>query len=70
MVVFRKRIGADTAVHPEREMGARLTRGIIMSDVADYMSVTQGYGITKLPFPRASLTGSFPNSASGRKVNS
>ncbi len=46
-----EKIGADIVVYPEQEMGARLARGITMFDVADYMSVIQGYGIAKLPVP-------------------
>ena len=46
-----ERIGADTVVYPEREMGIRVSQGVTLSGVSDYMSVVQGYGVSKLKVP-------------------
>ncbi len=45
------KIGADTVVYAEREMGARVARLVTLSDVSDYMSVAEGYGVAKLTTP-------------------
>jgi trk system potassium uptake protein TrkA len=51
------KIGADTVVYPEREMGARTAFNVILKDVTDYMTVVSGYGIAKL-VPPEHLVGS------------
>jgi len=43
-----EKIGADTVVYPEREMGMRIAQAVNLRDVADYMPVVEGYGVTKL----------------------
>ena len=47
-----QKIGADTVVFPEQDMGTRLARGITLFHVSDYMSVVPGYGIAKLKAPK------------------
>jgi trk system potassium uptake protein TrkA len=37
-----ERIGADTVVSPERDMGARVAQGVTLLHVYDYMSVITG----------------------------
>ncbi|MBN1862716.1 MAG: TrkA family potassium uptake protein [Dehalococcoidales bacterium] len=46
-----EKIGADTVVYPERETGFRVAQGVTLTDVSDYMSLTPGYGISKLVAP-------------------
>lgn len=45
------KIGADKVVYPEREMGISVAHGLTLSDVLDYMSVTERYGVAKLAVP-------------------
>jgi trk system potassium uptake protein TrkA len=47
-----EKIGADTVVYPEREMGTRVAQEVTLSDVSDYLSVAQGYGVVKLMAPQ------------------
>ncbi len=51
-----EKIGADTVVYPEREMGISLAQVVTLSGVSDYMSIAQGYGVSKLRVPKY-LTG-------------
>jgi len=51
-----EKIGADTVVYPEREMGTSLAQVVTLSGVSDYMSIAQGYGVSKLRVPKY-LTG-------------
>jgi len=44
-----ERIGADTVIHPEREMGIRTAHNMTIRDADDYMPVSHRYGIAKLP---------------------
>ena len=46
-----EKIGADTVVYPEREMGSRVAQVVTFTDVSDYMSVVPGYGVAKLAAP-------------------
>jgi trk system potassium uptake protein TrkA len=46
-----EKIGANTVVYPEHEMGTRTAQIVTLSYVWDYMSVTKGYGIAKLSAP-------------------
>jgi trk system potassium uptake protein TrkA len=46
-----EKIGADTVVYPEREMGIEVAELVTLSGVSDYMSVAQGYGVVKLMAP-------------------
>lgn len=46
-----EKIGADTVVYLEREMGTRMAQGITLAHVSDYMAVAPGYGIAKLKAP-------------------
>jgi len=46
-----QKIGADTVVYPEREMGTSLAQVVTLSNVWDYMSVAPGYGVAKLTAP-------------------
>jgi trk system potassium uptake protein TrkA len=46
-----EKIGADRVVYPECEMGVRVAQGVTLPDVSDYMSLTPGYGVSKLAAP-------------------
>lgn len=46
-----EKIGADRVVYPECEMGVRVAQGVTLTDVSDYMSLTQVYGVAKLTSP-------------------
>ena len=46
-----ERIGADSVVYPEREMGVRTAHRMMLREVSDYMSVIDRYGIVKLAAP-------------------
>lgn len=46
-----EKIGADRVVYPECEMGVRVAQGVTLLDVSDYMSLSPGYGISKLEAP-------------------
>ena len=46
-----ERIGANSVVYPEREMGTRVAQTVTLSDVLDYMPLVPGYGIAKLTAP-------------------
>jgi trk system potassium uptake protein TrkA len=46
-----EKIGADTVVYAEREMGARIAHGVTLIEVSDYMTIVQGYGIAKFRVP-------------------
>jgi trk system potassium uptake protein TrkA len=46
-----EKIGADRVVYPECEMGVRVAQGVTLPDVSDYMSLSPGYGVSKLEAP-------------------
>jgi len=46
-----EKIGADRVVYPECETGVRVAQGVTLADVSDYMSLTTGYGVSKLVAP-------------------
>jgi len=52
--------GADRVVYPECEMGVRVAQGVTLFDVSDYMSLSPGYGVSKLEAPHYFV---------GRKLN-
>lgn len=43
-----EKIGADSVVYPEHEMGVRIAHRVSLVDISDYMTVVPGYGIAKL----------------------
>jgi len=55
-----EKIGADRVVYPECEMGVRVAQGVTLFDVSDYMSLSPGYGVSKLEAPHYFV---------GRKLN-
>ncbi|MEX1170911.1 MAG: TrkA family potassium uptake protein [Chloroflexota bacterium] len=50
------RVGADRVVHPEREMGIRVSHTFSIRSVIDYIDVAPGFGIVKI-HPPASFVG-------------
>ncbi|MGI6263948.1 MAG: potassium channel family protein, partial [Acutalibacteraceae bacterium] len=45
------RIGVDQVILPERDMGARLARRLALNNVADYMDLSDKYGIMEIRTP-------------------
>ena len=62
-----ERIGADTVVYPEREMGTTLAQIITLSGVSDYISLSQGYGVSKLKVPSYLVKGKLTELGFGSK---
>ncbi len=46
-----EKIGADSVVYAEREMGIKVAHGVTLTEVSDYMTVAPGYGIAKFTVP-------------------
>ena len=45
------KIGADSVVYAERQMGMRVAHGVTLTDVLDYMTITPSYGVVKYRIP-------------------
>ena len=48
-----EQVGASRVVYPERETGVRLAHSFAAPGVLDYLDVTPGYGIARVPVARA-----------------
>jgi trk system potassium uptake protein TrkA len=46
-----EKIGADKVVYVEHEMGIRVSHGLALKGVLDYISVTPTYGVAKIAVP-------------------
>jgi trk system potassium uptake protein TrkA len=46
-----EKIGADSVVYAERQMGMRIAHGVTLTDVTDYMTLTPNYGIVNYQIP-------------------
>lgn len=46
-----EKIGADSVVYAERQMGMRVAHGVTLTDVSDYMTITPSYGVVKYRIP-------------------
>jgi|WetSurMetagenome_2_1015567.scaffolds.fasta_scaffold357129_2 trk system potassium uptake protein len=44
-----EKIGVDSVVYPEREMGIQTAHSVTIREATDYMPVSQTFGISKLP---------------------
>lgn len=44
-----QKIGADQVVFPQRDMGRQVAHGVMLTDVSDYIPLTQRYGVSKIP---------------------
>jgi trk system potassium uptake protein TrkA len=62
-----ERIGADTVVYPEREMGTTLAQIVTLSGVSDYIPLSQGYGVSKLKVPSYLVKGKLSELGFGSK---
>ena len=62
-----EKIGADTVVYPEHEMGTMLAQVITLSGVSDYISLSPGYGISKLKVPAYLVKGKLSELGFGSK---
>ena len=45
--VLRK-IGADTVVHPERDMGRRIAYNIVSNNILDYLDLSEDHSIVEI----------------------
>ncbi len=54
--VILKKVGASSTVHPERDMAARIARGLSRPNILDYMPLEEEYDLVQLP-PPASFVG-------------
>ena len=62
-----EKIGADRVVYPEWQMGIRVAQETTLSDVADFMLLTQGYSIVKLIAPPSFVGSSLTKLELGHK---
>jgi trk system potassium uptake protein len=46
-----EKIGADSVVYAERQMGRRVAHGVTLTEVLDYMTLTPSYGVVKYKIP-------------------
>jgi trk system potassium uptake protein len=46
-----EKIGADSVVYAERQMGMRVAHGVTLTEVSDYMTITPSYGVVKYKIP-------------------
>ena len=46
-----EKIGADSVVYAERQMGTRVAHGVTLTEVSDYMTITPSYGLVKYRIP-------------------
>lgn len=49
--IILKKIGADTVIHPEREMGERIAKKLVSSDFADWISLSPDYSMMEVGVP-------------------
>lgn len=47
-----RKVGADVVVHPEKEMGRRLARGLVAGNFADWIELSPDYGILERKIPK------------------
>ncbi|NLE09667.1 MAG: TrkA family potassium uptake protein [Dehalococcoidales bacterium] len=47
-----EKIGADSVVYAEKQMGMRIAHGVTLTEVTDYMTVTPSYGVVKYKIPQ------------------
>ena len=45
------KVGADTIVYPEKDMGERVARSLISSNILDFLAVSQDVSIIEIPAP-------------------
>lgn len=48
MLRFLNKIGADTVVHPERDMGRRIAHNVASASVLDYLELADEHSIVEL----------------------
>jgi trk system potassium uptake protein TrkA len=46
-----EKIGADTVIYAERQMGTRVAHGVTLTEISEYMTITPSYGIAKYKVP-------------------
>ena len=50
-VIILEKAGADRVVYPERDMGARLAKSILTSNIVDFIELSPEYSIVELSVP-------------------
>ena len=46
-----KKVGADTVVHPEKEMGRRIARTMVSGNFADWIELSPDYSLVEIEIP-------------------
>lgn len=47
-----KKVGADSVIHPEKEMGTRVARSLISGNFADWIELSDDYSILETKIPK------------------
>lgn len=47
-----RKVGADVVVHPEKEMGGRIARGLVAGNFADWIELSPDYSILERKIPK------------------
>lgn len=48
-----RKVGADVIVHPEKEMGKRIAKGLISGDFMDWIELSPDYSLVETKIPRS-----------------
>lgn len=48
-----KRVGADAIVHPEKEMGSRIARGVVSGNFLDWIELSSDYSLVETKIPKS-----------------
>jgi trk system potassium uptake protein TrkA len=51
--VILKKVGASSTVHPERDMAARIARGLSRPNLMDYVPLEDEYDLVQIPPPKS-----------------
>jgi len=51
--VILKKVGASSTVHPERDMAARIARGLSRPNIMDYIPLEDEYNLIQIPPPES-----------------
>ena len=47
-----RKVGADTVLHPEKEMGTRIARGLMSGNFTDWIELSPEYSLVEMKMPR------------------
>jgi len=51
--VILKKVGASSTVHPEKDMAARIARGLSRPNIMDYIPLEEEYNLVQVPPPKS-----------------